>query len=122
MSICTICQDISPTVSVKHKISFGTSNKGAKAFDVHLTVITNVPICNVCLNSLLVMHISPQGGMGRWLAVHDPSELSSEQFERVKSRGQGVLIEVEEEEDDQEAKTTDKGQDRSGGNVAEDSA
>lgn len=100
---CSICLDISPTASQVHKISFGSKAKNVKALDVHLTVITNTPVCNVCLNSLLVMHISPQGGMGRWLAVAQESELTKAQLERVKSEGKGMLIEVEKKDAEEKA-------------------
>ena len=96
MLVCSVCRDINPTVSQVHKVSFGAADKKVKAFDIHLTVITNLPVCNICLNSLLTMHLSPRGGMGRWLAVAQDGELTKEQLEQVKAKGKGTLIEVED--------------------------
>lgn len=95
--LCSVCQRIDGTVGTKHKVSFGAVAKGIKQPDIGITLISSVPLCNVCINSLLMGNL--QNNFGRWLVVRDKSELTPEQLKKVEDK-KGTLMLLEEEGDD----------------------
>lgn len=98
--LCSVCQRIDGTAGVKHKAPFGAVAKNVKQPDIMLTLISSVPLCNVCINSLLMGNL--QNNFGRWLVVRDKAELSAEQMAQVEAK-KGTLLLLDEGESDKPA-------------------